>query len=73
MSDLEAIRKVIKEELQPLTNEVATVREVLLGNGDTDKSLVVRVAKLESGRSFWKQSITPLIALGALAVAIFKK
>jgi len=43
--DISASLATLNTQVQTMASEVSSVREAVRGNGDTDKSLVVRVAR----------------------------
>ncbi len=63
--------------LESIKEDVAVIREVLLGNGDTDKSVVVRLATLEERETMRldKKSIASIVcalimSIGAIIVSL---
>ena len=63
--------------LESIKDDVEIIREVLLGNGDTDKSVVVRLATLEERETMRldKKSIASIacaliMSIGAIIVSL---
>lgn len=56
------------QKLDGLADDVATIREVLLGNGDPSKSVVIRLDRCENTVSRWSKTIG--VALGASITAL---
>ena len=60
------------ERLKNIESDTKALRQAVLGNGASDRSIISRLARLEAeSGSAWK-FITILIAAAAILVAIFR-
>ena len=68
----ESFRDILKEELQPLRDEIKSTKDLLTGNGTPEKGIIVRVDRIEQtgkNQKYWFRAIA-LLAISAFLSSI---
>lgn len=72
MPESDPLRQIIREELRPLRDEQALLRQLLTGNSHPETGIVVRLDRIEQAeaRRVWIIRATVAAVIGAVVTSV---
>jgi len=73
LTEVKTLVEGIDEKVDAMVKNLGTIHELLYGNGDTDKSIVVRLSqvKKDMARMTWAVGIIFVLSIGMILESVF--